>query len=207
MPPATLPATAPPGLTLNTSSRSPPVRFSIPTKFATALSVPTPAPVTFHVLTLSAPISVSLPPPPSTVPLIEPTIAPVTLKPKMSSPPRPIRFSMPVKPVMPTADPLFAPSMVHSVPRVGPTSVSVPAPPAMVTVMGSAASTVKTSAPPWPSSAMLLTPCATLPKPCANPLMLRAIVRPSSIEASGAARPTVAASALLPSLAVSAPPL
>ena len=65
--------------------------------------------------------------------------------------------------VIPAADPLSGAVMSHSVPAAGPASVSLPAPPSIVTSMGRTWFVVKVSLPPRPWSRMLLTPAPSAP--------------------------------------------
>jgi hypothetical protein len=67
---------------------------------------------------------------------------------KRSSPPRPVRFSISLKLVTLATEPVSAPVTSHCVPRVGPTNVSLPAPPTIETSMGRIWSRVKVSPPP-----------------------------------------------------------
>ena len=114
-----------------------------------------------------------------------------------------------MKLVIPTAEPLLAPSISHSVPLAGPVSVSVPTPPMIAMAIGSTATTAKPSAPPSPSSTMLVTPAATVPNERATPLSVSLIRRPPSLD-TGSATPsssTATLSAAAVRSPVSTPPL
>jgi hypothetical protein len=112
------------------SAPVPPLRFSIPVNALVplaSLSVPAFAALIDQVLVRSLPVSVSVPVPPSIVPLT----FPVALSVKLSAPEPPVRFSTCVKVVLVLSEPAFDALINHVlVPSVA-ASVSVPPPPAI----------------------------------------------------------------------------
>ena len=143
---------------VNSSLPLPPVTDSIATKWL-SFSVPAPSAESVHTVSAFGPVNVSAPLPPSSWPLIEPSGPKV----KASASPRPVRFSMLAKLVLPLSVPASAPKTSHVFAWSVPNTVSMPSPPVMVIGLASADATRKLSSPPRPLSRMLCTPTAAVP--------------------------------------------